>query len=165
MDTSAVGRGEAVAGFAAVALLLIMFIFDWFGFGGAIDTGFGTIDVGGGFNAWESFGLIDIVLFLTIVAAIAVAAMAASGAGAGLPVAGSAVVTGLGGLSTILILYRILDTPGNSGREIGVFLGLIAAAAITYGGWMAMQEEGTSFSDQASGLGGGGEAPPPPPSA
>jgi hypothetical protein len=169
MDTSAVGRGETIAGVSAVALLLIMFIFDWFGFGGTIDTGIGTVDIGGGFNAWQSFEFIDIILFLTIGAAIAVAAMAASGAGAGLPVAGSAIVTGLGGLSTILILYRILDTPGGSDREIGVFLGLIAAAGITYGGWTAMQEEGTSFGDQASGFGGGGggggDGPPPPPSA
>ena len=50
------------------------------------------------------------------------------------------------------------------GRSIGVFLGLIAAAGVAYGGWTAMQEEGTSFADQADRLGGGGDdAPPPPP--
>ena len=31
----------------------------------------------------------------------------------------------------------------------GVFLGLIASAGIAYGGWRAMEEEGTSFGDQA----------------
>ena len=55
-------------------------------------------------------------------------------------------------------------------RKIGVFLGLIAAAAVAVGGYMAMQEEGTSFSDEAGRFGGGGDAgtgappPPPPPS-
>jgi len=51
-------------------------------------------------------------------------------------------------------------------RSIGVFLGLIAAAGITYGGWMAMQEEGASFSGEADRVGGtGDDAPPPPPPA
>ena len=49
-------------------------------------------------------------------------------------------------------------------RKIGVFLGLIAAVGIAYGGWRAMQEEGTSFGDQADRV-GGDNPPPPPPSA
>jgi hypothetical protein len=162
MDTSLVGRGEKIAAGSAIALLIIMFLFDWFGFGGTIDTGIGTVDIGGGFNAWQSFGFIDLVLFVTIVAAITVAAMAAGAGGSSLPVAGSAVVAGLGILSTLLIIYRIIDPPGGSGREIGVFFGLIACAGIAYGGWLAMQEEGTSFGDAAGGFGGGDDAPPPP---
>ncbi len=33
-----------------------------------------------------------------------------------------------------------------------MFLGLIASAGIAYGGWRAMEEEGTSFGDQADRL-------------
>ncbi len=161
MDTSNVGRGEMIAGGSALALFFIMFIFDWFGVGGSFDTAVGTVEVsGGGANAWQSFGFIDIILFLTIGAAIAVAAMAASSQSVNLPVAGSALVTGLGILSTVLILYRILDTPFGADRKIGVFLGLIAAAGIAYGGWTAMQEEGTSFGEQRDRFGGDGGSPP-----
>jgi len=142
MDVDAVGRGERIAAGSAVALFLIMFIFDWFGFGGTIDTGLGSVDIGGGFNAWQSFDLIDIILLLAIIAAVGVAVMSANGSSANLPVAGSAIVAGMGALGTVLILYRIIDPPGNADREIGVFLGLIASAAMTYGGWEAMQEEG-----------------------
>ena len=39
-----------------------------------------------------------------------------------------------------------------STAEFGVFLGLIAAAGIAYGGWASMQEEGTSFGAQAENL-------------
>ena len=84
------------------------------------------------------------------------------------PVQPGVLVAGLGALSTILILYRIFDHPsaGSSGTiagvhysasvgiKIGIWLGLIAALALTYGGYLAMQDEGTSLADvreQASG--------------
>jgi hypothetical protein len=147
MDVDAVGRGERIAAGSAIALFLIMFIFDWFGFGGTIDTGIGSVEIGGGFNAWQSFDFIDIVLMLAIIAAVAVAAMSAYGTSANLPVAGSAIVAGLSALGTVLILYRIIDPPSGADREIGVFLGLIASAAMTYGAWEAMQEEGADLAE------------------
>jgi hypothetical protein len=67
----------------------------------------------------------------------------------------STVVTVAGALSTLLVLYRILDPPADADRKFGVFLGLILAAVLTYGGWLAMQEEGTSFQDAADRFGGG----------
>ena len=165
MDTSRLGRGETIAAASAVALFLIMIIFDWFGAGGgSFDTGVGTVEVEGlGANAWQSFGFIDIILFITCVVAVVGAAMTANAANANTPVAISSVTAGLGILSVLLIIYRILDTPYGADRKIGVFLGLIAAAGIAYGGWTAMQEEGTSFGDQADRFGGGGSPPPPPP--
>lgn len=155
--------GEKIAGIAAVVLFFDMFIFDWFGFGGSVETIVGEVEVGGGANAWQAFGFIDIILLLTIGAAIAVAVMAANASDVNLPVAGSALVAGLGILSVILIIYRIIDTPFGADREIGVFIGLLAAAGIAYGGWTAMQEEGTSFGDQADRFQGGGSQDPPPP--
>ena len=62
-------------------------------------------------------------------------------------------------LSTVLVLYRIIDPPADcAAREFGVFLGLIAAAAVAFGGWLAMQEEGDLFGDEAGRFGGGGDA-------
>ncbi|MEJ7876250.1 MAG: hypothetical protein WKF62_06285 [Solirubrobacterales bacterium] len=181
--------GEKIAAGAAIALLIIMFI-GWFG----IDTdsvadlsrddleaaGEQFANAGGSSdsfsaNAWESFGFIDIILLVTIIAAVALAAISASATRVNLPVALSAVVAGLGILSTLLVLYRIIDTPFGFGREVGVFLGLLAAAGIAYGGWRAMQEEGTSFQGEANrvqsdrgtghdrGTGPGAGSPPPPP--
>ena len=53
--------------------------------------------------------------------------------------------------------------------DFGIFLGLIAAAGVAYGGYRAMQEEGASFSDTADRLSGGARAParrrPPHPAA
>ena len=151
--------GEKIAGASGVLLILIMFIFDWF----TADVGFG-VSFGG--NAWEVFGGIDIVLFLAALAGIALAVMAASQSQVDMPVALSAITAGLGGLATLLVIYRIISPPdGGAGdlidvsRSIGVFLGLIAAAGVTYGGWMAMQEEGTSFSGEADRVGGPAATP------
>jgi hypothetical protein len=175
MDFTRLTQGEKIAGVSGLALILIMFIFSWYG-----------VEVAGesvpdsGVNAWEAFSFIDIVLFLTVAAAIGLALISASQTEVGLPVAASAVVAGLGILSVILIVYRIIDTPGDVGvlgeafdvdvaRKIGVWLGLIAAVGVAYGGWRAMQEEGTSFGEQADRTSGPdeglGAAPPPPPSA
>jgi hypothetical protein len=58
------------------------------------------------------------------------------------PVAGSSVIVGLGGLALLLIVYRLINPPGSGDvdREVGAWLGLIAAAGITWGGWLGMQE-------------------------
>ena len=86
-------------------------------------------------------------------------------------------LTVLGGLSVLLVLFRIIDPPsfGSFGGvsvdgtlEFGIFLGLISAAGIAYGGYRGMQEEGATFSgtaDKLSSSGGGPSDPPPPPSS
>jgi hypothetical protein len=68
----------------------------------------------------------------------------------------------------ILILYRIVHHPSGGaggavgavhvsfsyGIKLGIWLGLIAAVGVTYGGYLGMQDEGTSLADvreQASG--------------
>jgi hypothetical protein len=57
------------------------------------------------------------------------------------PVAGSTVTTGFGTVALLLIVYRLIDPPGAGvvGREIGAWLGLVSAAAITVGGYLGMQ--------------------------
>jgi hypothetical protein len=170
MDADRLRTGELVAGISAVALFIIMFL-PWFGFdlGGAAEDAASQLGVSidvpdANFNAWESFDFIDIVLFVTVIVAVAFAVATAMSQTVALPVAASAITAGLGILSTVLIIYRLIDTPSDADRKYGVFLGLIAAAGIAYGGWRSMQEEGTSFGDQADRLQGGrGAAPPPPP--
>jgi hypothetical protein len=161
-----------------VALLIVMF-FSWFGAPDTVSAGGVEIDVGetaGALgidttaNAWQSFDFIDIILFVTAATAIGLAVATAMARTVALPVAASAITAGLGILSTILILYRIIDPPEDASREFGVFLGLVAAAGIAYGGWRAMQEEGTTFGGEADRLGdrlGDREPPtsPPPPPA
>jgi hypothetical protein len=82
----------------------------------------------------------------------------------------------VGIVSVLLILFRIIDTPtfasiggvsAEGSVKFGIFLSLIAAAGMAFGGWRTMQEEGTTFGDAADRLSGGGPgaSPPPPPSS
>jgi hypothetical protein len=146
MDLTRLGQGEKIAAVSAISLFIIMFVFTWF------DTTYGgVIDLSG--NAWQSYGFTDIVLMLTILAAVGLAYLAASRQQLNLPVAASAIVVALGALSLLLIIISLFSPPdvgsqglisGSTSRDIGVWLGLIAAAALTYGGYLAMQEEGGS---------------------
>ena len=95
MDFSVLNRGEKIAGVAGILLILIMFIFDWFGLKFTAGGAFG-ISAEGGRNAWGSYGITDIILFITALAAIALAVTAASDSEVGLPVAMSAIVAALG---------------------------------------------------------------------
>jgi|SRR6186997_605395 len=177
MDADRLSTGEKIAGVAAILLFVFMF-FDWF----TADVEGGFISVGG--NAWEAFDLIDLFLMLTIIVAVAVAVIRLSDAAFEPQVSMNAVVAVLGGISVLLILYRIIDPPGGGdvagvsidiSPAVGAFLGLIAAAGITYGGYRAMQEEGTTFGDVGDRLSSGGghggpgggqppsSTPPPPP--
>jgi quinol-cytochrome oxidoreductase complex cytochrome b subunit len=168
MDADRLRTGELIAAVSALALFIIMFL-PWFGVdlgaGAEIAEDFGVEvpEASADFNAWESFDFIDLVLLVTIVVAVGLAAATMAAQTVALPVAASALTAGLGILSTLLIVYRIIDPPGDADRKFWVFLGLVAAAGIAYGGWRAMQEEGTSFGDEADRVRGRGEPPPPPP--
>jgi hypothetical protein len=164
MDINRLTQGEKIAGVAAIVLFISMF-FAWFGF----DTPGNELGISASFsfNAWESFDFIDLVLLVTVLVAVGTAVAKASDAVVDFPL--NAVVAALGGLSALLVLYRIIDPPGGTDREWAVFLGLILAALVAYGGYRAMQEEGSSFGEVgdrfSSRSGGPGSGPPQPPSS
>jgi len=165
MDVNRLSQGEKIAGVSAILLFISMF-FAWFGFDTGVDelqSQFG-IEVGAAsftFNAWESFDFIDLVLLATVVVAVATVVLRASDMAIEFPL--NSAVAVLGGISLLLVLYRIIDPPGSADREWGVFLGLILTGLVAFGGYRAMQEEGVSFSDAADRVGGGGDDPPSPP--
>jgi hypothetical protein len=177
MDFSRTTQGEKIAGVSGILLILIMFIFKWFGLKFTGGAGAFAVSVEGSRNAWGSYGFIDIVLFITGLVAIGLLLLSASESEMSLPVAASAVVAGLGILSVVLIIISIISPPDfgtdlsgtgiDHTRKIGVWLGLIAAAGVAIGGYLAMQEEGTSFGAQTDrlrgGPGGGPSSGPPPP--
>jgi hypothetical protein len=169
MDLDRLNTGEKIAGGSAVLLFIFMF-FDWFKV--EVSGGDGLFSVSEGGNAWDVFSTIDIILMIVILVAVGVAIIRLSDAVFEPPFSLNAAVAVLGGIAVLLILYRIIDPPLDSditgvdiSRSIGIYLGLIAAAGITYGGYRAMQEEGTSFGeigDHLSNRGGPGAGTPPP---
>ena len=179
--------GEKIAGGSAILLFIFMFFFDWFGVKVSGVNGFsGTISGEGG-SAWGVLEFIRFVLLLTVIGALVLVGLRLSDSTYEPSVPLSVVVTVLGVISVLLILFRILDPPTfaevggisfDATLKVGIFLGLIAAGGVAYGGYTAMREEGITFGDAADRLSGGGSpgagssprppsssAPPPPPPA
>ena len=151
-----------IAGISGVLLFIFMF-FGWYGAPGVLDEAVeqlgqigidtGTAEDQASRNAWEAFDFTDLILLLAVLVSVGLAAMTLAGASASLPVAGSALTCGVGALAFLFVLYRTLDPPFDGAeREIGLYLGLLATAGIAVGGYLGMQEEGTSFSEQGDRL-------------
>ena len=109
MDLNRLTQGEKIAGVSAILLFIFMF-FDWYSV--TISGIAQSVSIeGGGGNAWDTLDFIPIFLLITIVVAIGNAAIEASESELEMPVHGATVVTVLGVISFLLILFRIVDTP------------------------------------------------------
>jgi hypothetical protein len=159
MDIGRLRRSDRIVGLGAVALLVFLFVFKWYGVSSSSSVGGASFSASD--NGWHTFTNSRWLWLVTIVVALAVVWAKAAQRELTLPVQPGVLVAGLGALSTIFILYRIIDHPTagasetvagvhislSAGIKIGIWLGLIAAGAITYGGYLTMQDEGTSLSD------------------
>jgi hypothetical protein len=97
----------------------------------------------GGVNAtaWQAFSVTDLILAATAVMGMSVAACVLLHISVSYPVAGSSVAAGFGFVAAVLIAIRMIDPPGSGdvSLEIGAWLGLASAIAITIGGYLGMQ--------------------------
>jgi hypothetical protein len=147
VDSSKLGVGEIVAGIGGLALFVFMFL-PWYG----VDSvgGFGVSGVDLNVSAWESFSFVDILLFLVAVVVVGLVVVQMAESTPDMPAPPAQIITIAGVVALVLILFRLIFTPGfdtggldidvDLGRKIGIFLGLIAAGGIAYGGWRATQE-------------------------
>ncbi len=168
LDFRELRRGEAVAGIAGAALLVVMLVFSWFAIKApfVVDGAFGhpEMKVGSGRNAFESFSLIDFVLLGASLTAVALPLLSAAKWRPRLERPLSATVAALGIASVVLLVVRIasppdLPLPGGHVsdvesaevvRQIGVWLGLIAAAAVACGGIAAVRAPSTTARRRAT---------------
>lgn len=150
--------GEAIAGACAVVLLVVMFL-PWYD----LEYTSGTLEllvVDVGRSGWQTLDGISLFMAIAIVAALGVVAMRLAGSAWKPIIAPGAGVAVLGGLATLLILFRIVAPPslGLEGLAFEVapglpaFIGLAAALGIAAGGYRAMGAEGTSFAGVADRL-------------
>lgn len=155
MDLGSLSKGEGVAGISAILLLASMFV-DWYRFeqGGSLLVLVEPFGMSG--SAWEALGFIPFFLVLPIAITIGTCLLAPGSSKGDLMVPLSIVVTVLGAISSMLILYRIVVPPGprdfalsaSAGipfyarPELGIYLALLAAVGIAFGGCLAMFLEG-----------------------
>src|SRR3954469_16278804 len=118
---------------------------------------------GGTLSAWDAFAIIDVVLALTALLAIAVPLVTAAKDTPSLPVAVDVLAASVSVIALLLVLIRLLALPGDgaaTGREWGVVAGTLAVLGTVAASWWALRDE------SAPGLRPGPEpramhAPPP----
>lgn len=114
------------------AVLLISLFLTWY------KVSAGGLSITG--NAFDTLKYTDILLLLGSIAVIAIILLIAQGT---LDEALSPAILVIGAVATLLVLFRLLNTPAPDGvdasRGIGIFIGLIGAAAIAVGQIMKAQ--------------------------
>jgi hypothetical protein len=124
MEPRQIGQGRLIAGLGGLLLFGFLFL-PWFSAGGVNESG------------WEGQSSTDIYMLITAMVAVAAAlpgtrAMLVPG------VTMSGAATLLGGVATVLLIWlSFIDVPSGEGREVGIYLALVAAILIAVGGFMS----------------------------
>lgn len=138
----------------AVAFAAILFFLPWYG--ATTSSPIGTLKIGGDSSGWQTFTNSRWLWLLTIIVALGSVAVEARERRRESSLEPGVIVTGLGGLSSLFILYRIIDHPTGGatavvglshlsysyGIKIGIWLALLAALAVAAGGYLQMRTEG-----------------------
>lgn len=141
MDSGAgrMRRAEVIAGGGGVVLLAVLFFVPCFARRDP-DGRAASLD------GWHALTTTRWILLVTIVAAVAVGLLTASRRAHAIPVVASMLACVLGVASSLLLLVRLVDHPGLTARA-GVYVGLLAALAVGYGGYLALRTERGSPGD------------------
>lgn len=137
---------EWLIGAGGVVLLAAMLLLPWYQLtlasGGAGPKYYVPQKVDG----WHGLSNSHWLLVVTILVALATAFFQAQRRAPAIPVTLSLFASLLGGASVLWLIVRVvIDPPG--GREIGGWIGLLAAAAIAYGGYASLRAEGIARED------------------
>jgi peptidoglycan/LPS O-acetylase OafA/YrhL len=147
IEISRLRPGEIISGAGGVLLLVLLFAVPWYGVKSTVG---GSTTITG----WDALTTLRWLLLVTGVAAVALAYFQATRPAPAIPVTLSVIVTALGFLSALALIYRVLiNVPGSDSvvdARVGGYLGLATALAILYGGYRSMRREGISPKDAPS---------------
>lgn len=138
-EPSRLRRGEVIVGASAIVLLALIFLLPWYG-GSASGLG-----VSRSVDGWHGLPTLRWLMLATVAVAVALTALQGTLRAPALPVSLSVIVTVLGALTSLGLIYRVLiAVPGPSRvlhQKPGSYLGLVTALALTYGGLRSLREE------------------------
>lgn len=138
MDSRKLTQGDMIAGAGGVGLFVFLFL-DW------------ILDA----SAWEVFDIVDILLAAIAVIVVVLVVTRAMGNDVSVPGGRAEAIFLLGFAATMIVLTFVLE---GEERKIGLWLSLIAALAIAYGGWQARRGDVGPAQRSTATTG----APPPP---
>jgi hypothetical protein len=139
-DWSRLRRGEEIAGVSGLVLLASMFLLPWYE--RKVSSGpRATVVITTSVDGWHAISRGRWVLLLAILSAVALVFLQVSRRAPALPVTASVAVTIFALISVVWLIDRVLiSAPGDV--KVGAVVGLIAACAMLYGGYLSMREEG-----------------------
>jgi hypothetical protein len=136
-DPARLRRGELLAAAGAVLLAVFLLAGKWYGHGAGARTG------------WGALATLRWLLVVTILAAFALVLTQAMRRSPAVPVTLSLLVTVLGLISVLALIYRVLISPA-ANEQAGAYLGLLSALALAYGGYLSLRQEGVARRDAPS---------------
>jgi len=147
-EASRLRHGEVVAGASAAVLLALMLLTPWYGLSGAAERAAASVGLADvtvdGFNGLTTLRWLMLV---TILSALGLTWLQGTRRAPALPVSFSVIVTVLGLVTTLALIYRVLiNVPGPDSlveSRFGAYLGLIAAGALAYGAFRSLRQETT----------------------
>jgi hypothetical protein len=132
--------GELLAG-AGGALLAVTMFLPWFGKVSPYCVPLAGYSCGRNFDAWKAFGFTDVILFAAALAGVGMAVLASANSKTDAAITSACFTVPIAVLATLLVVYRVLEPVGKMDTRYGLFLGLGACAAVTYGSWRAVRNE------------------------
>lgn len=142
LEGSRLRRGEWIVAAGAIALLVAMFALSWYGLPGAPGTTARAPDGDASVNAFHGLTVLRWLMLVTIAVAFALVYLQCTRRAPALPVSFSVLLTVLGGVTSVCLIYRVLiDAPDATAQKPGAFLGLACALLLTYGAFRSMRQE------------------------
>jgi hypothetical protein len=129
-DPSRLRRGELLAGAGAVLLLVFMLLGKW----------------AGSHSGWQALPSLRWLVAVTIAAAFGLLILQATRRAPAVPVTMSLIVTVLGIITVLALIYRVLINPP-AHQHTAAYLGLLSAIGLGYGGYVSLREEGIARRD------------------
>jgi hypothetical protein len=149
VDLARLRVGELIAAGGAAVLLVALFGLTWPSVGPAPgQPGHAAVDL----NGWSALPTGRWLLLIAIALSLVLPLVTAARRSPALPIIASVVTAVVGVLATVLVLYRLVDHPGAAPAtaEVGIYVGLVGAAAIAYGGYRSMRSERSPVTDTNS---------------
>jgi hypothetical protein len=133
------------AGAAGVALLVVLFLTWYEKPGGAAGPAITRpISLPVPVTGWEAFSVIDILLAAAALVALALVVVTAMARGPAKPVAFGVISTVTSAIAVVLVVFRLLDAPGNFyAVHYGAWLGLAVALVMFVASFAALHDERT----------------------
>ncbi len=137
--------GELLSAACALALAVDLFATRWYGVAGVVDPSAARPAISTAENGWDGLTVVRWVVLATIFAALGSVVLHVSQRGHGAKTETGRLIAALGGLASVLLVYRVLITLPTPAlvidQKLGAVVGVLLALGIAAGGLESVREQ------------------------